>query len=129
MTDVFITAIGQFLPGPPVDNDSIEEFLGVINGRSSRVRRRVLRQNGIETRHYAIDRQQQTLFSNAEMAARAVRNAVERAGLGLNDIDFLAAATSQGDLPLPGFGSMVHGELKSDPCEIATLHGVCVIPH
>ena len=35
------------------------------------------------------------------------------------------AATSQGDLLLPGFGSMVHGELKMPPCEIATLHGIC----
>jgi 3-oxoacyl-[acyl-carrier-protein] synthase-3 len=37
----------------------------------------------------------------------------------------LVAATSQGDLPLPGFASMVHGELDMPPCEIATLHGIC----
>ena len=37
----------------------------------------------------------------------------------------LVAATSQGDLPLPGFASMVHGELGMPPCEIATVHGIC----
>jgi 3-oxoacyl-[acyl-carrier-protein] synthase-3 len=125
MAQVFITSLGKFLPGQPVENDSMEEFLGVIGGKVSRVRKRILRQNGIQTRYYAIDRQQQTLFSNALMAANAVRNAMERARLDLDEIDFLAAATSQGDFPIPGFASMVHGELKSPPCEIATLHGVC----
>ncbi len=41
------------------------------------------------------------------------------------DVDFLAAATAQSDHPLPGFASMVHAEMGSPPCEIATLHGVC----
>ena len=121
----YITALGKFLPGPPIDNDSMEEYIGMVGSKPSRVRQRVLSQNGIESRHYAIDRQQNTLFSNAEMAARAARQAIERAGLDLADIDFLAAATSQGDLPLPGFASMVHGEIKCPPCEIATAHGVC----
>ena len=121
----FITSLGKFLPGDPVANDAMEEFLGVIDGKVSRVRKRILKQNGIQTRYYAIDRQQRTLFSNATMAANAIRVAAERARLELNDIDFLAAATSQGDFPIPGFASMVHGELKSASCEIATLHGVC----
>src|ERR1700739_33914 len=125
MTHAYINALGKFLPGDPIGNDSMEEFLGVIGGKASRVRQRVLRQNGIQTRYYAIDLHQQTRFSNAAMAAHAVRSALERAGLDLGDMDFLAAATSQGDLPLPGFASMVHGELKSPPCEIATVHGVC----
>jgi 3-oxoacyl-[acyl-carrier-protein] synthase III len=125
MKQAFITGLGKFLPGNPVGNDAMEEFLGAIGGKASRVRRRILRQNGIQTRHYAIDREQKSLFSNAEMAAHAVRSALERTQLDLNDVDFLAAATSQGDFPLPGFASMVHGELKSRPCEIATVHGVC----
>jgi 3-oxoacyl-[acyl-carrier-protein] synthase-3 len=103
----------------------MEEYLGKINGKASRARGRILKQNGIETRYYAIDKQQRTLFSNAEMAARAVKCAVERGGLNLAAVDFLAAATSQSDHPLPGFASMVHAEMGSPPCEIATLHGVC----
>jgi len=121
----YITSTGSFLPGDPIDNDSMEEYLGMLGGKKSRVRQRVLKQNGILTRHYAIDRQQKTLFSNAEMAARAVRDALTRGSLDLADVDFLAAATSQGDFPLPGFASMVHAELGIPACEIATLHGVC----
>jgi 3-oxoacyl-[acyl-carrier-protein] synthase-3 len=121
----YITAIGRFLPGEPIDNESMEAYLGTIHGKPSRARRRILKQNGIEARYYAIDRQQQTLISNAEMAARAVRDAVDRGGHDLAAVDFLAAATSQADHPLPGFASMVHAELGSPACEIATLHGVC----
>jgi 3-oxoacyl-[acyl-carrier-protein] synthase III len=121
----YITSLGKFLPGQPIDNDSMERFLGKINGKASRVRNKVLKQNGIHTRHYAIDQNQNSMFSNAEMAARAVLEAIDRSGLNVNDIDFLAATTSQGDFPLPGFASMVHGELNGSPCEIATLHGVC----
>jgi 3-oxoacyl-[acyl-carrier-protein] synthase-3 len=117
--------MGKFLPGDPVDNDTMEEYLGLVGGRRSRVRQRILKQNGIETRHYAIDREQKTLFSNAEMAARAVQDALGHSSIALSDVDFLAAATSQGDFPLPGFASMVHAELGIPACEIATLHGVC----
>ena len=121
----YITSMGKFLPGEPVGNEAMEEYLGKIGGKASRVRARILKQNGILTRHYAIDREQKTLFSNAEMAARAAHDAIVQGALDLGDIDFLAAATSQADFPLPGFASMVHAELGAPPCEIATLHGVC----
>jgi 3-oxoacyl-[acyl-carrier-protein] synthase-3 len=123
--NAFITSMGRFLPGEPIANDAMEEYLGKIGGRASRVGPRVLKQNGIRSRHYAIDRQQQTLYSNSEMAAHAVRDAIARSAIEARDIDFLAAATSQGDFPLPGFASTVHAELAIPSCEIATLHGVC----
>lgn len=125
MTDVYITSMGKFLPGAPVDNDSMEDYLGRVDGKPSRVRARILKQNGIQTRHYAIDREQKTLFSNAQMAAHAVRQAMDRGATAASEIDFLAAATSQGDFPLPGFASSVHAELDIPSCEIATLHGIC----
>jgi 3-oxoacyl-[acyl-carrier-protein] synthase III len=124
MAPVYLTALGRFLPGTPIGNDEMEDYLGRIHARPSRARARVLKQNGIVNRHYAIDRRQRSLFSNAEMAALAVRDALTRAGE--DGFDFLAAATSAGDHPLPGFASFVHAELGAPPCEIATHHGVCV---
>lgn len=123
--NAYITSLGKFLPGPPIANDEMELYLGIVKGKPSRVRQRILKQNGIQFRHYAIDRQQRSLFSNAEMTANAARCAVARAGLKLADVDFIATATSQADFPLPGFASMVHGELQSPPCELSTVHGVC----
>ncbi|KER10610.1 MAG: 3-oxoacyl-ACP synthase [[Candidatus Thermochlorobacteriaceae] bacterium GBChlB] len=122
---VYITAAGKFLPGSPVGNDEIEQYLGMIGGKPSRVKHRILKQNGIQTRYYALDKAQTSLYSNSEMAALAVRDMIERAPIRLNDVDFLAAATTQGDLMLPGFASMIHGELKNPSCEIASFHSVC----
>ena len=113
------------MPGEPVGNDEMEARLGQIGSKPSRLRERILNQNRITQRYYALDARQKTVFSNAHMAANAVRDALSQSGLDLKEIELLAAATSQGDLPLPGFASMVQGELKMPPCEIATLHGIC----
>jgi 3-oxoacyl-[acyl-carrier-protein] synthase III len=123
--DVHITALGKFLPGPPVANDEMEEYLGLINGKPSRLRRRILQQNGITRRHYALDRNQQSTHRNSEMAAEAARDALERGGLRAADVQLLAAATTAPDLIAPGFASMVHGELAGGRCEVASLHGIC----
>ncbi|WP_284646116.1 3-oxoacyl-[acyl-carrier-protein] synthase III C-terminal domain-containing protein [Paenibacillus silviterrae] len=126
MNEVYITSMGSFLPGPPVGNDEIEEYLGRIGGKSSRTMRRMLEQNRIRYRHYAIDKTQRSLYTNAEMAALAIQHALR---LGEEDlskrIDFLAAGTTQGDLLVPGFASMVHAETGLPTLEIATHHGVC----
>ena len=124
MSDVFITALGKFFPGPPIPNDQLEDYLGLIHGRPARAKARVLAQNGIQTRHYALDRQQRTNYRNSEMAANAVRDVLDRVTLD-GAVDFLGAATTQGDVCVPGFASMVHGELGFPACEIASLGGVC----
>ncbi|MBM7565195.1 3-oxoacyl-[acyl-carrier-protein] synthase III C-terminal domain-containing protein [Paenibacillus sacheonensis] len=126
MNAVYITSIGKFLPGAPIGNDAIEAYLGQIGGKSSKAMRRVLDQNKIRTRYYAIDTDQKSLYSNAEMAAHAIRDSLERNHDDLADrIDFLAVGTTQGDLLVPGFASMVHAETRLPAMEIATHHGVC----
>lgn len=41
--DVFITGLASFFPNSPVSNDEMEEFLGLISGKHSKVQRIVLR--------------------------------------------------------------------------------------
>ena len=107
----YITATGAFLPGYPVPDDEIEDYIGRAGRASSDLKDLILANCGIKTRHYAIDKNQQTVISNAAMAASAVRNAAERAGLGPNEVELLTAATTLPDLMGPGHASMVHGEL------------------
>ena len=121
----YLTALGVFLPGDPIGNDEIEAHLGLVGGKPSRHRLRVLERNGIRTRHYALDRHGQRLHSNYEMASRAVINAVQRAGLDLGAVGYLSAATTLSDVLVPGFASLVHGETRIPPCDIASYHGVC----
>jgi 3-oxoacyl-[acyl-carrier-protein] synthase-3 len=103
----------------------MEEVLGYVGGKPSRLKSRILKQNRIQTRYYAIDREGNIRFRDYELAARAVRDALTRSGLSLSEIQYLATATSQSDLLAPGFASLVHGELQIPNCEIASLHGIC----
>ncbi|MGD1895481.1 MAG: hypothetical protein ACFB16_00860 [Phormidesmis sp.] len=74
MTQAYINSIGMFLPGEPVENDEMESILGKAIDRSSKACRNILKSNGIKKRHYAIDKNHQTLFSNSQLAAHAVRH-------------------------------------------------------
>lgn len=120
--DVFLTRTASFLPLDPVGNDEMESVLGMVGGRPSRARRMVLRNNGIQHRHYAIDRATgRFVMTNAQLAAEAVR------ALGdVGPVDCLAAGTSRPDQLMPGHGVMVHGELAWPRLEVVNLAGVCV---
>jgi len=125
MRDVFITGSGSFLPGPPVDNREIEGRIGLLGGQSRKLKVLALRQNGIKTRHYAIDAQGNYLFTNAQMAAHAIGAACDSARLDPGKLEYLSCATTQGDLLVPGHASAVHGELGGSPMEISTHQSVC----
>jgi 3-oxoacyl-[acyl-carrier-protein] synthase-3 len=126
MNSAYITSIGKFLPGEPIDNDRMEAYLGQINSRPSKVRKRILKSNGIQQRYYAIDREQNTRYSNSQMAANAVRDIFQQTLLEPETIDLLACGTTMPDLLVPGFASMVHGELSElSPLETVSTQGVC----
>lgn len=125
MTDVFINSLGSFLPGPPIPNNEMEEYLGLINGKPSRSRALILRQNKIETRHYALNRQGIPQHSSADMAAHAVQDAIKKSEILANDITYLASSATLGDTLVPGLASHVHAALKLPPLEIASFQSVC----
>lgn len=126
MYNAYINSIGKFLPGQPINNDEMEEYLGKINGRASKVKNKILKSNGIQQRYYALDKQQNTTFLNSQMAAGAVRDIFSQTNLEPAAIDLLACGTSWPDLLVPGFASMVHGELAElSPLEIISTQGVC----
>lgn len=126
MPAVFINGVGKFLPGSPISNDQMEDYLGMVNDRPSRVKHRILKSNGIQNRYYALDTQQNQTYLNSEMAAHAVRDALSEINLEPGAVDLLCAATTWADLLVPGFANMVHGELPEfSPIETVTNHGVC----
>jgi len=125
MNEVYITGMGAFLPNEAVSNEEMEKYLGKVHGKSSFVRERILRQNGIKSRYYAMDENQQSTHSNAELASEAVNRAIKKRGLRVNDIELLSVGTTQGDLPVPGFASMVHALLATKRCELASFQSVC----
>jgi 3-oxoacyl-[acyl-carrier-protein] synthase-3 len=124
-SSVYLTSAGSFLPGEPVDNDALDRFIVPLDATAERVKRKVLEENGIQTRHYAIDEQGHTLHSASGMAARAVEDCLRGSGVALQDIGVLCTGSSGGDLALPGFANMVQGELRAPPMFTSSHQGVC----
>lgn len=122
---VYINKIASYLPNSPINNEEMEDYIGLIGGRPSRVRSIVLRQNGIKTRYYGLNKEYRMTHSNAQLAKEAVE------GLFMSkviptDVTLLACGTSTPDQLLPSHASMVHGELGNFPMEIFSSAGVCL---
>ncbi|MBB1088027.1 iron-containing redox enzyme family protein [Lysobacter sp. SG-8] len=116
---------GRFLPGAPVDNDGMDAYIAPLNRISGRIKRRILAENGIRQRHYAIDPEGRTVHGCADMAAAAIRACLDDSGASIDTIGLLACGSSGGDALMPGFGSMVHGTLAAPPMQVFSSHGIC----
>ncbi|WP_346859681.1 beta-ketoacyl-ACP synthase III [uncultured Draconibacterium sp.] len=123
--NVYISSISKFLPNSPVENEDMEQYLGLINSKPSRVRRIVLKQNGIKSRYYALDKKQKITHTNAELAFRSIQRLFPDEKIP-EDIDVLACATGNPDQLLPSHASMVHGLMKNRPMELYSASGVCL---
>lgn len=123
--NVYITRTSSFFPNNPVSNDDMEKFIGMVDGKPSRVRPIILRQNGIKTRFYALDENQKITHTNAQLAQCAIERLFE-SDVEKKEIQFLSCATSMPDQFMPSHASMVHGAAFEQPLEIASLAGVCM---
>ena len=121
----YINSVSAYLPNSPIANEEMEDYIGEIGGNPSRVRSIVLRQNGIKTRYYGLDKNQSLTHSNAELAKEAVCRLFENGSIP-DDLTLLACGTSTPDQLLPSHASMVHGELANYPMEIFSSAGVCL---
>ena len=125
--EVYVNDIAAFLPNEPVDNNEIEDVLGKVQGNRSRIKNMVLKNNGIQKRYYAIDRKTGKLnYTNAALAAEAVKKLKPYDGFKINDIQCLCSGTTIADVIAPGHGLMVAGELGVGPCEVISTSGICL---
>ncbi len=123
---VYITKTAHFLPNSPVSNDEMEEYLGYINGKSSKSKRIVLRNNGITRRFYALTKDTKSTHTNAEMTALAVRELCDQDEEFLKSVPLICCGTSTPDQMMPSHGVMVHGWLpESSAAEVVSPSGVC----
>ena len=125
MTEAYITGVGAYLPGDPIDNEQLADRFGDGAPRGDALRQRALAANGIRTRHYAVDSDGLTVMLNEELAVHAVERALADRGLPVTAVGMLATGTTQGDVLVPGFASMVHGRLGGGPMELLSAAGVC----
>ena len=128
MNHCYITRTGSYLPGEPVDNSSIAQYLGTMLGESQ-IKKKILAVNGIRTRHYALDKHQNATHSTYELAVEAVKACLPKDRKTLA-IDYLAAGSTHAPLLAPGLSSLVHDELSkqaiiANSLEINSNSGIC----
>lgn len=124
MNEVYITRLAKFLPNKPVENEQMENFLGMIDGKPSKARRIILRNNQITTRYYVLNDEGIPTHNNAQLTAEAIRQLFDDR-FTINDLELLACGTTSPDQTLPSHASMVHGELGGKPLEIISPSGSC----
>ena len=123
---VYITNTSKFLPNQPVPNDQMEEYLGYINGKPSKSKSIVLRNNGITNRYYALTKGGKPTHTNAQMTAEAVRELFKADPEKLTEVGLLSCGTSSPDQMMPSHGVMTHGWLpEMGPVEVVSPSGVC----
>lgn len=124
--EVYINRAASFFPNGPVSNDEMESYLGLINGKPSKARAIVLRNNGIKRRFYALEKGGKTTHTNAQMASLAIRELFKNNPEELKSVQLLACGTSSPDQVMPSHGVMVHGWLpETGPIEVLTPSGNC----
>ncbi len=123
MRPVYITRLSKFFPNEPVSNDEMESALGMIQGKPSRARSIVLRNNGIKNRYYAYKNGVRT-HTNAQMAVNAVKQLFDEE-IPVEELEVLAVGTSSPEQILPSHASMIHGELGTHRVELISASGAC----
>ena len=90
-----LIATGKALPTQAVSADSLDLKLGYRSGRC-------LQKSGVHTRYFAADHETQS-----QLAASALRNALDSAALRASDIDLLIGACGIPEQALPGTASFI----------------------
>ncbi len=123
---VYITDTAVFFPNEPISNDEMEDYLGFINGKPSKAKRIVLRNNGIKRRFYALTKGGKPTHTNAQMTALAVKSLFKDDPEKLKTVELLSCGTSSPDQMMPSHGVMVHGWLpETNGVEVVSPSGVC----
>ncbi len=120
----YITQVSKFLPNNPIQNYDLEEYLGRIKGLRSKAKALILRNNGIQSRYYALDKEGNHTHTNAELTAEAIRR-LGNNSFDINDIQLLTCGTASPDLLMPSHASMVHGELGIPSIDVMSSEGSC----
>jgi 3-oxoacyl-[acyl-carrier-protein] synthase III len=123
---VYINSTSAYFPNNPVPNDEMEEYLGYIDGRPSKSKKIVLRNNGIVNRYYALDKNGKSTHTNAQMTALAVKELFKDNPEKIKEIELLSCGTSSPDQVMPSHGVMAHGWLpEAESIEVVSPSGVC----
>jgi 3-oxoacyl-[acyl-carrier-protein] synthase-3 len=114
-----MVATGSYLPGEPLTNEELERFAGPLPED-------VLAGLQVKTRHWIADPStgEQT-ETNAEMAGKAAKQALELAGVDPAEVDLLVLSTASPDYHLPPTVTFVQDALGLERCATVEIRSGC----
>lgn len=114
-----MAATGSHLPGEPITNEQVERFAGGVPED-------VLDGLQVKTRHWLADPASgEQSDSNSGMAAKAARQALQRAAIDPADVQLLVVSTSSPEYHLPASVVFVQDELGLQKCATMEMRGGC----
>lgn len=108
-----IAGTGHYAPEKVLTNADLEKM---VDTTDEWIRSR----SGIERRHIAEPDE-----TTADLGTEAARRAMEAAGVGPRDIDFIAVGTTTPDLVFPNVGCIVQDQLDIHGCAAFSLEAAC----
>jgi 3-oxoacyl-[acyl-carrier-protein] synthase III len=116
---VRIVSTGAYLPGQPITNEEMERLVGPLP-------RDVLEGIQVKTRHWMVDLATgEHRINNTEMAHRAVRQALDRAGLAPEEVDLLVVSTASPEYLLPPMVTFLQEKLGLERCATMEIRSGC----
>lgn len=108
-----IAGTGHFAPAKVVTNADLEKM---VDTSDEWIRSR----SGIERRHIA-----EASETTVDLAEQASRAAMEAAGVGPEDVDFIVVGTTTPDLVFPNVGCLLQDRLGIHGCPAFSLEAAC----
>jgi 3-oxoacyl-[acyl-carrier-protein] synthase III len=119
MRSAVLLATGGHLPGDPITNEQLERVAGSLPDE-------ILEGIQVKTRHWVADlhtgAQSET---NSQMAAKAGRQALSRAGIEPQEVDLLVLSTASPEYHLPPTSTLVQEQLALGKCAAIDIRSGC----
>ncbi len=110
MKGVRVLSTGAYLPGEPLTNEDLERLVGPLDED-------VLAGVSVQRRYWMVDPATgEHRENNSDMAVKAVKQALEVAGLAPEQVDLLVLSTATPDYPIPAVVNLVLDKLGLGRC-------------
>ena len=124
LKEVELISTGVYLPGDPIPFDKIEDTIGALDKAPEKIKKaihklRSVMKGIIKTKYsyFAVDPSTKKMKeNNADMAAKAIESAIEKAGMTVNDIDAIYLGIPVGDNLVPSTTPYIQQKLGIKNC-------------
>lgn len=114
-----VVGTGAYLPGDPITNEDMARLVGPLPAD-------ILEGIQVQTRHWMVDPATgEHRENNSQMALKAVRQALDRAGLVAGDIDLLVVSTASPEYLLPPMATFLQEGLGLTRCATIEIRSGC----